>query len=63
MSLFRVLADFESELEGVNAACCGIDGLCGYSPTQCGSGNWYVQICAYFTFFFGGGGAAELLVG
>ncbi|CZS88466.1 uncharacterized protein RAG0_00213 [Rhynchosporium agropyri] len=23
----------------VNAACCGKNGLCGYSPTECGSGN------------------------
>ncbi|QIX02022.1 hypothetical protein AMS68_007539 [Peltaster fructicola] len=22
-----------------NGACCGTDGLCGYSPTQCGKGN------------------------
>lgn len=23
----------------VNAACCGTNGLCGYSPTECGAGN------------------------
>lgn len=23
----------------VNAACCGTNGLCGYSPSECGSGN------------------------
>lgn len=23
----------------VNAACCGTNGLCGYSPTECGTGN------------------------
>ncbi|THW73572.1 glycoside hydrolase [Aureobasidium pullulans] len=23
----------------VNGACCGTNGLCGYSPTECGSGN------------------------
>lgn len=31
--------DFKIRREGVNAACCGTNGLCGYSPTECGSGN------------------------
>ncbi|KAK9772778.1 putative chitinase [Seiridium cardinale] len=28
-----------AETPCVNAACCGTNGLCGYSPTECGSGN------------------------
>ena len=27
----------------VNGACCGTNGLCGYSPTECGSGNCTVS--------------------
>lgn len=36
----------------VNAACCGTNGLCGYSPTECGQGeSAYAPLLSNFKFY------------